>query len=319
LLNRWYCGLTEALENVPDTPVVPVNGQDSPMTPGDGTLVALGGSPAPGLLDSTTPLPASLPPRPSVPVPGVGPATVPEFTNVDDATKAFTQLLRQTGVTPAWTWEQTMRAIITDPMYKALKTLSERKAAFEKYVEDIRRREKELRDRNLERIRPAWREGFGRASEGPDGMKSWWGWDKAKSFLSERYGDMWRMARDDEERKILWEEYVSELRRKEEAKAKELKQRNVDKLGQLISSLQLEIDTPWREARERAMRDRAWSNDVELQQIDMLDFLTVFEENVKAKETEAIEIKAKQREEKRRRQRKVREAYVVRLCAVVLL
>jgi pre-mRNA-processing factor 40 len=209
-----------------------------------------------------------------------------------------------------------MRAIITDPMYKALKTLGERKAAFEKYVEDIRRREKEARDRNLERIRPAWREAFGRASEGPEGMKSWWGWEKTKAFLSVRFNEVWRMAREDQERKILWEEYVGELRRKEEAKTRELKQRNIDKLSDLISSLSLDIDTPWREAREIVMRDRAWGNDPELQQIDMLDFLAVFEENVKAKEAEAIEIKAKQREEKRRRQRKVREAYVVRLGKV---
>jgi pre-mRNA-processing factor 40 len=35
-----------------------------------------------------------------------------------------------------------MRAIIQDPMYRALKTLPERKQAFEKYIDEKRKIEK---------------------------------------------------------------------------------------------------------------------------------------------------------------------------------
>ena len=45
------------------------------------------------------------------------------------------------GVKPEWTWEQTMRAIIAKPMYRALKTLAERKQAFQDYVDDLRKKE----------------------------------------------------------------------------------------------------------------------------------------------------------------------------------
>ena|SRR5438874_313973 len=45
------------------------------------------------------------------------------------------------GVKPDWTWEQTMRAIIGKPMYRALKTLAERKQAFHDYVDDLRKKE----------------------------------------------------------------------------------------------------------------------------------------------------------------------------------
>ncbi len=37
-----------------------------------------------------------------------------------------------------WTWEQCMRAIIHRPLYKALHSVNERRAAFEKYVMDKR-------------------------------------------------------------------------------------------------------------------------------------------------------------------------------------
>lgn len=41
-------------------------------------------------------------------------------------------LLRKAGVDANWTWDQTMRSIITDPLYKALNTLAEKKSAWQK-------------------------------------------------------------------------------------------------------------------------------------------------------------------------------------------
>ena len=41
-----------------------------------------------------------------------------------------------------WTWEQTMREIITHPIYRALKTPSERKAAFHAYLDKEAKRER---------------------------------------------------------------------------------------------------------------------------------------------------------------------------------
>lgn len=46
------------------------------------------------------------------------------------------------GVKSNWTWEQTMRSIITQPLYRALKTLAERKSAFNTYIEQETRRER---------------------------------------------------------------------------------------------------------------------------------------------------------------------------------
>ena len=51
---------------------------------------------------------------------------------VEEGEKAFVLLLRKAGVDANWTWDQTMRAIITDPLYKALNTLAEKKACWEK-------------------------------------------------------------------------------------------------------------------------------------------------------------------------------------------
>jgi pre-mRNA-processing factor 40 len=90
----------------------------------DGTPAA---NHAPGLpLSSTSVLPArpNLPDEPTIPHNG--------FTTVEEGEKAFSFLLRKAGVDAGWTWDQTMRAIITDPLYKALGTLAEKKMCWQK-------------------------------------------------------------------------------------------------------------------------------------------------------------------------------------------
>lgn len=76
-------------------------------------------------MSTSTPLPSrpNLPDDPVIPVNG--------FATTEEAEKAFMHLLRKAGVDATWTWDRTMRAIITDPLYKALSTLAEKKAAWQ--------------------------------------------------------------------------------------------------------------------------------------------------------------------------------------------
>jgi pre-mRNA-processing factor 40 len=87
-----------------------------------------------GIAGLPLPLPAqaggALPSRPNLPEDPVIPHN--GFATIEEGERAFTHLLRKAGVDPGWTWEQTMRTIITDPLYKALNTLSEKKTAWQK-------------------------------------------------------------------------------------------------------------------------------------------------------------------------------------------
>lgn len=71
-----------------------------------------------------------LPARPHLPDDPVIPHN--GFATVEEGEKAFIHLLKKAGVDANWTWDQTMRAIITDPLYKALNTLAEKKVCWEK-------------------------------------------------------------------------------------------------------------------------------------------------------------------------------------------
>jgi pre-mRNA-processing factor 40 len=94
------------------------------------SLPSLGG----GIAGLPLPLPAAiggaLPTRPNLPEDPVIPHN--GFATVEEGERAFFHLLRKAGVDPSWTWEQTMRTIITDPLYKALNTLAEKKNAWQK-------------------------------------------------------------------------------------------------------------------------------------------------------------------------------------------
>lgn len=103
-------------------------GADSASTAANanGTNLAVGAHT--GGIPSATP--SALPVRPNLPDDPVIPHN--GFLTVEEGEKAFIHLLRKAGVDANWTWDQTMRAIITDPLYKALNTLAEKKACWEK-------------------------------------------------------------------------------------------------------------------------------------------------------------------------------------------
>lgn len=126
---------TDQLPNTNVSPPVPRPGAPNFVA---GSLVP---TPAPGILPPNPALAAAaarlpittasaLPARPNLPDDPVIP--INGFATHDEAEKAFVHLLKKAGVDPTWTWDATMRAIITDPLYKALGTLAEKKAAWQK-------------------------------------------------------------------------------------------------------------------------------------------------------------------------------------------
>ncbi|KAK4698602.1 pre-mRNA-processing factor 40, partial [Phenoliferia sp. Uapishka_3] len=291
-----------------------------PLTPMSGALVAPGGQYPTG--------PSSgLPSRPGI---GGGnnqqmpsnntnnlSTTLPEFQSHADAERAFMNMLSTLGVTPLWTWEQTMRESITEPYYKALKTLAERKTAFEKFVAEEKQKEREEREKSLERCRKEFFKGLDRLGGGPereDGVKVWWGWSTAERELSRRMGEAWKGPRNENEKRTLFEEYVNALKTKESTKRKELRIKNIEKVTAILQSLSLDIagTVRWREAQSTLYATPEWTNDYELQKLEPIDLLGVFEDELRKAEKEMMEAKQKAGEEKRRRGRKAREDFLVR-------
>jgi len=80
------------------------------------------------------------------------------FENVskEDAILIFKECLRDMGVSTSWKWEDANRVVQNDPRVKALRTISERKQAFNDFINEMKTRERN----DAKQRRQQQREGF---------------------------------------------------------------------------------------------------------------------------------------------------------------
>lgn len=93
----------------------------------------------------------------------------------------------------------------------------------------------------------------------------------------------------------------------------------MEKLAEILRSLDLDLAGAirWQDARSIIYRTSEWHSDPELQKVDPIDILAVFEDEVRKAEKEAHELKQKTAEEKRRQARKARDDFKVRETSTV--
>ncbi|KAK0547059.1 U1 snRNP protein [Tilletia horrida] len=235
------------------------------------------------------------------------------FPNKEDAERAFIDLLRSKGVDLKWSWEQTMRAIVTEPMYRALKTLAERKNAFGKYLRELEEaEEKEKRDR-MDKLLPLWRELAQTHGKNPDGsgeakVKVYTSFDTAEKWFSGH--KQWSAAASRDEAKELYAIIQKELRDKEEAFNREIRHRNMDMLMSLFKTFEADVFTTWADAQRTALSSEEFQSDEHLSSMDPTDMLIVWEEHMKSVEKEESDRLKKASDEVQTKARKNRKAFV---------
>ncbi|CAO1637421.1 unnamed protein product [Parajaminaea phylloscopi] len=221
--------------------------------------------------------------------------------------EAFKHLLRSKGVTISWTWEQTMRQIVTEPLYKALKSLAERKAVFADFQADLRKEEEEERARKRLAVKPQVIEVLKGASEKGGKLKPYASWKTVMKLCGSEPAlkDAIEAVGEGDVRPF-WDEVKKELAAAEEASARETRHRNMDLLMSLLRTFEADVTTRWRDAHRTVLESSEWQEDAHLSSMDLSDMITVFEEYVRDIEKEEAERrrredKAKAREERSRR------------------
>ncbi|KAH6916046.1 pre-mRNA-processing protein prp40 [Coprinopsis sp. MPI-PUGE-AT-0042] len=250
-----------------------------------------------------------LPVRPNLPDDPVIPHN--GFMTVEEGEKAFTHLLRKAGVDANWSWDQTMRAIITDPLYKALNTLAEKKACWEKYVNGLKQKEQEERDARLSKLRPAIRNML----KGNPNVFHYTTFGTADKLFAQH--PIWQQARITEERRLIFDEYVQELKNKEVQEQRAARTRAVAKVVSLFKELNVDVVTRWRDARKRLETSDEWAEDSELASLPTLDILLAFEDYSRVREREYEEQMRRAAVEKTRKERKAREGFRELLAELV--
>ncbi|KAJ3556676.1 hypothetical protein NM688_g1891 [Phlebia brevispora] len=288
----------------------PLGGNESSSPAGSQPTPGQNGDAAAGSQNGALPFSSSsvLPARPNLPDDPVIPHN--GFATFDEAEKAFMHLLRKAGVDANWTWDQTMRAIITDPLYKALNTLAEKKTTWQKYTENLKAKEQEERDARLSKLRPAIRNML----KGNPNVFHYTTFTTADKLFAQH--PIWQQAKIEAERKLIFEELSTPVMLTEheiQQESRAARARAISKVVTLFKTLEVDVTTRWRTAHAKVVESDEYKTDEELQKLPNLDILLAFEDYSRVREREFEEQMRRAQVEKTRKERKAREAFKVRL------
>ncbi|KAK2783542.1 hypothetical protein FQN53_009165 [Emmonsiellopsis sp. PD_33] len=230
--------------------------------------------------------------------------TEPEYPSFEDAETAFMKLLRRSNVQPDWSWDQAIRAIIKDPQYRALKDPRDRKAAFEKYVVEVRMQEKDRAKERLAKLRAD----FGTMLRSHPEIKHYTRWKTIRPIIEGE--TIFRSTSDENERRQLFEEYVVELKKEHAEKELAARKAAKDDLADILKALELEPYTRWSEAQGIIQSNEKIKNDDKFKALTKSDILTAFENHIKTLERTFNDARQQQKTSKARRERKNRDQYM---------
>lgn len=202
-----------------------------------------------------------------------------------------------------------MRDIVTDPLYKALRSLAERKAIFNEYQGELRRQEAEERGRKREQLKPPVLELL-RTASGQGKLKEYSSWRTVMKHLENKQELRAAIADiGEEDTKQFWEEVRRELKAASETGKRELRHRNMDLLMSLLRTFEADTTTRWRDAHRTVIESSEWRQDAHLSSMDLSDMVIVFDEYIRSIEREESERRKGDEKQRVRDERKRREAF----------
>ncbi|KAJ7236014.1 hypothetical protein C8J57DRAFT_1728412 [Mycena rebaudengoi] len=243
---KYYYNVRLSLAVEKETPEIPARPAAPGFTPvGPGALVAVGAdlsaiaangaAAAPenplavGMHTGGAPFPAPsgvLPSRPNLPEDPVIPHN--GFATLEEGERAFTHLLRKAGVDPTWPWETTMR--------KALSTLAEKKACFQKYTTHLKAKELEDKEARLAKLRPALRNML----KGNPNVFHYTTFSTAHKLFAAH--PIWQQTRIESEHRLIFDEYLSELKNREVQETRAARADSISTVVAMFKELNVDVD-----------------------------------------------------------------------------
>ncbi|PHT32852.1 hypothetical protein CQW23_29189 [Capsicum baccatum] len=166
-----------------------------------------------------------------------------------EAKSAFKTLLESANIGSDCTWDQAMRAVINDRRYGALKSLGERKQAFNEYLSQ--KKKLEVEERRVKQKKT--REDFRIMLEDYKELSPSSRWSKAISILE--HDERFKAVERAKDREDLFEDYVEELEKKHTKALEEQKRNRVEYLEFLKSRDFIKASSQWRKVQDRLETD----------------------------------------------------------------
>ncbi|KAJ0264497.1 Pre-mRNA-processing protein 40B [Hirschfeldia incana] len=220
------------------------------------------------------------------------------YTNKSEAVDVFKSLLKSANVGSDWTWEQAMREIINDRRYGVLRTLGERKQAFNEFLAQMRKAaEEEKIARQIKRY-----EDFKTMLEECVEITPSTRWSKAVAILED--DERFKVVEREKDRRNIFEDHISDLKDKERLKALEDRKRNITEYRRFLESCNfIKPNSQWRKVQDRLEVDERCSR------LEKIDQLQIFQEYLRDLEREEEERKKIEKEEIKKAERKHRDEF----------
>jgi pre-mRNA-processing factor 40 len=226
-----------------------------------------------------------------------------QFSSPQEAEAAFMKVLKQMKVQPDWSWQQAVRAGIKDANWRAIPEPEKREEAFKKYCEDLRAQEK---NKELER-QAKLRSDFTAMLRSHPEIKHYTRWKTALPIIEDE--TIFRSAKDDSERRTLFEEYIISLKKANEEHEAEDRRSALDEVLGLLQGLDLEPFTRWHTAEEKLENNEEFKSE-KFQSLTKMDVLNQFEKHVRQLQREHNNRVQADRAKKHRVERKNRDAFM---------
>ena len=233
--------------------------------------------------------------------------TDPDYATFEEAEAAFLKLLKRNNVSPDATWEQTMKSIIKDPQYRALKDPKDRKAAFEKYAIEVRLQDKEKAKERIEKLRTD----FATMLRSHPEIKHYTRWKTARPIIKGE--TIFRSTDNDDERRQLFEDYIIELKKANAEREAVTRKAALEELVEILKGLDLEPYTRWSEAQSIIQSNQQFQGDQKFKTLSKSDMLNAFESHIKSLEKTLNDTKQQQKNSKSRRERQHRDHFLALL------
>jgi pre-mRNA-processing factor 40 len=213
------------------------------------------------------------------------------------------KVLRQMKVQPDWTWQQAVRAGIHDPNWRAIPEPEKREEAFRKYCEDMRAQEKHKEQDRQAKLRSD----FTAMLRSHPEIKYYTRWKTALPIIEEE--TIFRSAKDDTERRSLFEEYIISLKKAHEEEEAESRRSALDEVMGLLKGLDLEPFTRWQAAEEKLELNDEFNSE-KFEALTRMDVLNQFEKHIRQLQREHNDKVQAERRKKHRVERKNRDAFL---------
>ncbi|KAK6093926.1 U1 snRNP protein [Batrachochytrium dendrobatidis] len=239
-----------------------------------------------------------------------------DFKTKEEAEEAFKKMLCETpGIDCTSSWESVIRKTYSKPYYRSLRTLAERKATFEKWCRDTRLAQSDARREKKEKDRAALIALFKSHPEITGNTPF-----ATATFILAKEGDFANVEK--EFRQLVYQEYTDKLVKTEQEAARELRRKNKEKAKAIFNELPITYKTTWKEAQAIMSEHGGFRADADLNAMEPVDILTVFEDHVITLDTAARHDRDTWQRAIRRKERKIRDdvrALLDELCSSGLI